>query len=405
MLTVCLYAHSILFYYLLRQLLLQTIMGQEHDTIWQINETIKSLLLDYPLFGEVLIAVERQLCDRIPTLAVTSDFRLLVNKGFWDAITTEERKAVLSHEIMHLMFDHFGRFGHLFRKYKDYVNAALDCAINQLIPFTLPCDCITLEYIESIVGKKLEEKQTSEYYFRHLLKAEKEISDKLKELIDHSEQFEEGSVLDKSKMEELLKKAIEAQKDHERKAGTQPGDSLVSLIPDRVKTNGKVWKSLVNKAMGDVPTNPDYIYGKQSRRDRHSMYGKVMTLTNPHVWVVIDTSGSVQDHELSKFVGHINSAIRKFDVHATLVECDSDIQRVSEVRRKLPKVNIHGRGGTNLTNAMRHITDKSKGSPAKVVMMTDGETPWCDLPKNVEVTAIYTKNHTSLPGVNCSAVI
>jgi predicted metal-dependent peptidase len=377
------------------------------DTIWEVNETIKSLLLNYPLFGEVLIAVERKIDNNIPTLAVTSDLCLLVNEEFWAGLDDEEHKGVMAHEVMHLMFGHFIRFKDYFEKHSTIVNTALDCAINQIILFKLPKGGITLDTVKNLTqNQKLKSKHTAEYYFNELMKVKKKLENDFVDSQDHSKQFENcENPLNNAKKEELIKKAIEAQKIFDRKHGVKSGDSLINLIPERVTTNQNVWKSLINKSMGDVPTNPEYIYGKQSRRNPDVFFGKRMTMENPHVWVIIDTSMSVSNQELTKFIGHINSAIRKFDVTTTLIECDSSIKKITNIKRKIKQIDIHGRGGTNLYKAIEHIIDQVGNSKTKIVMMTDGHTDWHKIPSNMEITAIYTHKHVDLDGIKCSAVL
>lgn len=371
------------------------------DIRWEINESIKSLYLDYPLFGEVLVAVEREVSNSVPTAAVTSNLKLIVNPDFWATLDKEGKKAVLAHEIMHLMFNHFERFQEQFKENPELVNIALDCAINQLIPFKLPDNHVTVEFVEKITKTKLERKHSSEYYYNKMMQSSCSVSISP----DHSEQFKEGNVLNKSKMENLLRKAIDAQKKHEMKRGTNPNDSLVNIVPERIRTNPNVWKSMINKSFGDVPSVPEYVYGRQSRRNKDSFYGKRMLLTDPHVWVIIDSSGSISDEELCKFTGHINSAMRKYDTCVTLIECDAEIQKISNIKGKIKNINIKGRGGTDLTKGINYIKDVVGKSKTRVIMLTDGYTNWDAVPDNLVITAIYTQTHEPLEHIKNSATL
>jgi predicted metal-dependent peptidase len=267
----------------------------------EVNEVIKSLYLDFPLFGEVLIHVERKVTTAVPTAAVTNKLDLLINPDFWSRLNYDEKKAILAHEVMHLMFDHFIRFKDVFEHDHQLVNSALDCAINQLISFPLPDGTVTIEMLETVCGK-LERKQSAEYYYKKLKDVKSKLIDQISSF-DHSKQFEgEQTTIDRARVENILKKAIEKQRNSDRKMGVGAGDSILDVIPDRVRTNQNIWKSLINRSMGENVTDPYYIYGKQSRRDCNNFFGKRMDMKSNYVYVIVDTSGSISNDDMSKSI-------------------------------------------------------------------------------------------------------
>ena len=70
----------------------------------------------------------------------------------------------------------------------------------------------------------------------------------------------------------------------------------------------------------------------------------------------------------------------------------------------MDNIRVHT-GGTNLTKAQQYINKNYKDlKNLSVIVITDGETDWLT---NYEykLSAIYTKRHKKLPGVNKYAVI
>jgi predicted metal-dependent peptidase len=403
-------------------------------TLPMVEDDIKNLLWDHPLFGEVLNNCTRSVSRDIPTACVTAKLQLIVNPDFYAAQGKEERRGVLSHEIFHLIMEHIPRFMSVYdtkdRNLCQIANIAMDCAINQLLPYKLPTDCITVESVRNLIKDKsikVEEKQSAEYYYKLLKTAYDETAESMKDAIkaleealkngipDHSKHFEDGkegtekgmNSLEKMRMEQVIANAIEKQKEHEgKKAGTSAGNSLYACCPKRVKINKTIWQNLVKNTIGDVPSDPNYKYGKASRRNPESMYGKVYEPKNLKVYVGIDSSASVDDASLDVFVSTVNEALRKLDVVVDLIHCDYAIGKVEKNLRRIPKegFNIVGRGGTDLSKILDYIETAEKGKPARLILMTDGETPWRES-ESVETTVLYTQRHSKIEGIKKWAVV
>ena len=136
------------------------------------------------------------------------------------------------------------------------------------------------------------------------------------------------------------------------------------------------------------------------------MYGKVYEPKNLKVYVGIDSSASVDDASLDVFISTVNEALRKLDVVVDLIHCDYSIGKVEKNLRRIPKegFNIVGRGGTDLSKILDYIETAEKGKPARLILMTDGETPWRES-ASVETTVLYTQRHSKIEGIKKWAVV
>ena len=415
-----------------------------------LHEQFKNILLDSPLVGEILLNLRREITDAIPTAAIGPDrenggFKMMVNMEFFTSLETEEQKAVIWHEVMHIVQKVFTRMGHLFNdKTTAYLaNIAADCSINQYNKYKLPKDTVTLESVQKMVGDSvvIKPKETSEYYYQ-ILKTEvdkrkkemeskmgdsgeggeggeggKSLEEMLQEYADKCESNHEGqskdmegmNPLDAAALDSIIKKAIEKQKKADLKAGVGAGGSVLDILPTKnVKINRNLWKNFINKSMGESksPEDFDMVYGLQNRRDTTVPYGKRRNLEDSHLTVIIDTSGSMTDEELGLFCGHLNKAMRSENLTVDLIECDAEIQKITHNIRKISKkgIRLHGRGGTDLTKAQKWVLNNTKRKKNDILMFTDGYTDFI-FDKALTQRVLYTKNHSKIKGVKQYAVI
>jgi len=241
----------------------------------------------------------------------------------------------------------------------------------------------------------------------------------MNDLYGHNKQIS-NAAQDNSVFREILKKAKKRQEDHERKKGIGQGDGLSSILPDyEGKVHSKIWEKLITHAFGDdIKAEVNYYFGRPSRRFEDSFHYKKHVIEGRKVYIVVDTSGSVGDDELTKFMGYVRKGMRSTGTQVTLIECDDGVHEKSIRKfKRLPKdvgIKMHGRGGTDLTKALDYIENNleknSKGQKlreVRAIFLTDGYTPWRK-PK-IKVSVVYTAgshseispvyNHAKIDGV------
>ena len=95
--------------------------------------------------------------------------------------------------------------------------------------------------------------------------------------------------------------------------------------------------------------------------------------------VCIDTSGSVDDQLLSRFLGEISALTQVGGLTTYLISCDAKVHQVIEPGEPIPDKWLGG-GGTDFRPA---IEKAEMLSPDAVVYLTDGEGTYpakCDIP-------------------------
>ena len=104
--------------------------------------------------------------------------------------------------------------------------------------------------------------------------------------------------------------------------------------------------------------------------------------------IVLDTSGSVQGEKVQAFLNQTATLLlsegtmdRRVELH--ILECDADVQRdtvirsVKELEELLPRLQLHGGGGTDFRPAFAHIAElRRRGALSRlrgILYLTDGE--------------------------------
>jgi predicted metal-dependent peptidase len=100
----------------------------------------------------------------------------------------------------------------------------------------------------------------------------------------------------------------------------------------------------------------------------------------PRVAVVVDTSGSVSDAMLAQALGELKGVLRS-GARVTLYSVDAEVHHVQRVFRGDPVV-LYGGGGTDMRVGIARALEDGHDL---VVVLTDGYTPWPEVPPRARV--------------------
>ena len=140
---------------------------------------------------------------------------------------------------------------------------------------------------------------------------------------------------------------------------------------------GAAFRACVAAASGGAG---DYSYRRPGRRTP-SLGGKVVLPSLrrpvPQVAVVVDTSGSVSDHDLGSALSEVAGISRAVGVQGNRVavySCDAAVHTVQRVCGA-EEISLVGGGGTDLRKGIDRAVSASP-RPDVIVVLTDGATPW-----------------------------
>ncbi len=134
------------------------------------------------------------------------------------------------------------------------------------------------------------------------------------------------------------------------------------------------WQRLLKKYVGTIAAGKRKTRTKLNRRqpNRYDLSGEMNDKVLKIV-VAIDTSGSVSSHEIAQIFNEIFTILAKRRYTITVIECDSEIQRIYLVRKPSDiKIDVAGRGGTLFTPVIEHINSDRYYRDALLIYFTDG---------------------------------
>ena len=153
-------------------------------------------------------------------------------------------------------------------------------------------------------------------------------------------------------------------------------------------------RAVVTKHIGQHAGRRDYTYRRPSRRRAPGVVLPGMVgHAPPSIAVVIDTSGSMQPHDLARALAETGDLVRRLGhTHAAVrvIACDSAADNVQTVR-DVRQVELVGGGGTDMTAGIESALCL-KPRPDLIVVITDGWTPWPGEPVGVPVVAVLTQD-------------
>lgn len=176
--------------------------------------------------------------------------------------------------------------------------------------------------------------------------------------------------------------------------GSLPG-GLDRLI-DKIKHPAADWKAILRRFMQQCAA-ADYTWRRPNRRFiAQGIYlPEIRSESMPPIMIGIDTSGSIDDGELSRFASELTSVVqecRPERVH--VLYCDTKVHNPHEFGPDDPIVfKPKGGGGTNLPKLFDWLEEHDI-EPACAIVFTDMETPFGEEPSYPVLWATKSK-HTA----------
>ncbi len=289
----------------------------------------------------------------------------------------EEMKALIKHEIYHIMYGHHIRAKDLYSKYgKVPVNIAMDISVNQFIK-GLPSYATKIDNISLALNVELNKDSTIEVYAKEIYEAIKDISNNsgkknlnLKDLnLERVHDFfiNSSQGLNREDTKELIKGvAISANKGKSPR-GLEEILSSLNSIPEIA------WVDYLKSIINSMPSGSRKTITRKDRRqpNRLDLRG---TLKNhvAEIIVAIDISGSITDKEIEQIFIEVFGIVKNRNIRVTVIECDDKIRRLYKLNSKKDlKPRLEKKGGTAFSPVFEYINKKALRR-SFVIYFTDG---------------------------------
>ena len=315
----------------------------------RLTKARSAIIMDSVFFGSLMVKLQPKLNNDIPTMGTEGRF-IHYNADFTASLSDSEVKGVIVHEVMHCVMAHHARKGH--RDHRAW-NMACDYAINPIVKeagFILPADCLENSLY---TGKTAEE-------IYNLLPKQSGGSG------DGPDKWNVGNVdpgvseEDADQETQNWKNAVAEAAMTARMMGKLP-KSLERFVDDFLDAT-LPWQELLARFIHNVSKN-DFNWSRPNKGLMQN-YGIYMpTLHNETcgaLAVIVDTSGSIQQKELSEFAAELNGIldmVRPERVH--VIYCDAEVNHTEEFTPdQYPvKLECKGGGGTDFEPAFTYINE------------------------------------------------
>ncbi|MEW8506225.1 MAG: VWA-like domain-containing protein [Candidatus Thiodiazotropha sp.] len=363
------------------------------------------LILDKPFLGALVMRLPMEAANAEWCPATATDARkFYYNPEYIDQLNLDETQFMLAHEALHCALSHFARRQH---RSKLHWDMACDYAINPLLiedGLQPPPGSLFLPQFEGMTAEEiypcLDEKSDDEPLDNHLYdrditagsgsgKGEKDISNKDDRTDTANEDRDNGKQQSASGFpseqpppltpDEAETLNIQWQ---QRLAGAaqqamQVGklDGAMARMVDHLLQPQLPWRLLLARYM-TVIARDDFSYMRPSRREGEHILPSLRS-NQVELVVALDSSGSIQDHEMGEFLSEINALKGQMRARITLLACDSTIAEeapwVYEAWEdlQLPE-KISGGGGTCFEPVFDWISTQDL-RPDLLVYFTDAE--------------------------------
>ena len=293
------------------------------------------LILDKPFLGALVMRLPMEAADADWCPATATDARkFYYNPEFIDQLSLDETQFMLAHEALHCALSHFARRLH---RTKLHWDMACDYAINPLLigdGLKAPPGSLYLPQFEGMTAEEiypcLDEKDDDEPLDNHVYdkdnsqttgsgKSEKEMSpdesDKASGKESEDNEKKQGGSGKAAQPPPLTPDEAETLNIQwqQRMAGAaqqamQAGklDGAMARMVDHLLQPQLPWRLLLARYMTAIARD-DFSYMRPSRREGEFILPSLRS-NQLELVVALDTSGSIQDHEMGEFLAEINAS-------------------------------------------------------------------------------------------------
>lgn len=305
---------------------------------------------------------------------------------FVESLEQEELIAIIQHEIEHVVRLHCLRRG---ERHPKIYNIAADMTVNGRPNHPRIGDVTLFRKSKTIGIDKLiwipdgwTDCETTEYYYDKILE-EAETRQAQQPIDDHT-------TWDKTEMSaDEARQIVKTVSDvvSQKAQGSIPGH--LTQVLERLNNPIISWRYLLRNFMGRHLGNRRSTYSRRNRRRRVFGLPGISHHAASEVTVIVDTSGSVTNDDLQQFFSEIEAISTKSKVN--VLQWDHQFQGYNSYRRgDWKKLEIKGRGGTNMEAPMKWIQDNNL-VPNAVIMITDGYCNYIEEYKYPAITVLTDK--------------
>lgn len=329
-----------------------------------------NILLKEPFFAPLFSKVKFDTSTK-DAVAYTDGMTIFLGNKFKE-YSEKYGLAIVMHELLHIAFLHIIRARELKDENRLLWNIATDTVINELLSrngYSLPEGSVDGDYLEKEFDYDYHRDDTAEKIYNELLKKIKE-KDKNKIPESYKGDLEPilGGSYDDSYIAEIKQAVIQGMVE-ERMRGVGRGNWSEVFNAYILKFNWlNKFRMMFSESFGNVYFSNKLHKKKSYYFDYDVIYYKPK-MRSSKLYVVLDTSGSMETDELRKALSYVRGMIRNSKVEVDLILHDYELLGVKKLNRDFNSLELEGGGGTSYIPVLKYLESKK---PSLVVWFTDG---------------------------------
>lgn len=346
------------------------------------------MLLRASFFGNLATRLKLVNADAWCATAATDGRNFYYNSRFIKMLKPKEIEFLFGHEVLHCVYDHFGRRG---ERDPQLWNIANDYCVNSDLKKHRVGEFITS--VPCLYDSKYDGFSSEEVYDALYENAEKlDLNSLLDKMIDeHMDGEDEGdgdgdgdedgkgkrpklSDEERAKIRDEIKEAVLSAA-QTCEAGNLPA-GVKRLIQDLTEPQMN-WRELLRMQL-ESTIKSDYTWMRSSRKgwDMDAVMPGMRTTDAIDIAVAIDTSGSISTEQCKDFLSEIKGIMESFDsyrIHVFTFDTDTynPQQYDSDNLEDITEYDIQGGGGTDFDAIFKYLKD-AEIEPKRLVVFTDG---------------------------------
>ena len=346
------------------------------------------LLLRASFFGNLATRLKLVNADEWCATAATDGRHFYYNTRFIEMLKPKEIEFLFGHEVLHCVYDHFGRRGD---RDPMLFNVANDFAVNADLKKHRVGEFITS--VPCLYDSKFENKSSEEIYDILYENAEKiNLSDLIDKLLDdHLDGEGDGdsegqdgdkqgkgrpklSAEERQKIKDEIKEAMLAAA-QASDAGSIPA-GVKRLISDLTDPQMN-WRELLRMQL-ESTIKSDYTWMRPSRRgwDMDAVLPGMSRTDAIDIAVYIDMSGSISEKQGKDFLSEVKGIMEAFESYKIHIACfDTEVYNLQQYNSDnldtIDDYELAGGGGTDFDSIFKHLKDEQI-EPKRLVVFTDG---------------------------------
>jgi predicted metal-dependent peptidase len=345
------------------------------------------MLLRASFFGNLATRLKLVNADEWCSTAATDGRNFYYNTRFIKMLRPKEVEFLFGHEVLHCVYDHFGRRGD--RDHRVW-NIANDYCVNSDLKKHRVGEFITS--VPCLFDTKYDGKSSEEVYDMLMENATKiNLQDLLSKILDdhldgkngdsNGDGDSDGDVLRPTLTEEERQAIRDEFKEAVLSAAQTCGANdlpagVKRMIKDLTEPQMN-WRELLRMQL-ESTIKSDYTWMRASRRGWHMDaimpgQGRAETID---IAVAIDTSGSISKKQATEFLSEIKGIMEAFDtykIHVFTFDTNTynPQQFDSDNLADIADYDVQGDGGTDFTAIFKYLKDENI-EPERLVVFTDG---------------------------------